>query len=260
MNLSFKTANDLRSQIERLPKGLVWKATRWETNYPTKRPLALYFRDPPECLQSLLGNPLVQDFIQYTPFRLWNCAAKLMRVYTEWLSGDVAWRMKASYLDSLPEGGTILGTILSSDKTQLSTMMDNRQAHPLLISLANIDMDFRMKVSHHSFLLVAMVPIPKFIEKDPEIRGVLESQIFHAVLDFVLRPLKTAARVGVIMNDPLGWRRLCFTPLAAHIVDTPESAMIAGIAGKTSSVPTAFYKHFGDNYRHPPRTRDHTVK
>ncbi|KAJ7922514.1 hypothetical protein B0H13DRAFT_2230452 [Mycena leptocephala] len=181
MNLSFKTANDLRSQIESLPKGPVWKATRWETNYPTKRPLTF------------------PGLHTYTPFRLWNCAAKLMRVYTEWLSGDVAWRMQ----DSLPEGGTILGTILSSDKTQLSTMTGNRQAHPLLISLANIDMDFRMKASHHSFLLVAMVPIPKFIEKDPEIRGVLESRIFHAVLDFVLRPLKTAAQIGVIMNDPL---------------------------------------------------------
>ncbi|KAJ7911544.1 hypothetical protein B0H13DRAFT_2328201 [Mycena leptocephala] len=250
MNLSFKTANDLRSRIESLPKGPVWKATPWKSNYPTKRPLTLYYRDPLECLQSLLGNPLVQDFIQYTPFRLWKSAEKLMRVYTEWLSGD----------DSLPEGATLLGTILSSDKTQLSTMTGNRQAHPLLISLADIDMDFRMKASHHAFLLLALCPIPKFIEKDPEIRGVLESRIFHAVLDFVLRPLKTAARVGVMMNDPLGWRRFCFTPLAAHIVDTPESAMIAGVAGKTSSVTTASYKNFGDAYRHPSRTRDHTIK
>jgi hypothetical protein len=98
MNLSFKTANDLRSRIESLPKGPVWKATPWKSNYPTKRPLTLYYRDPLECLQSLLGNPLVQDFIQYTPFRLWKSAEKLMRVYTEWLSGDVAWRMQASYL------------------------------------------------------------------------------------------------------------------------------------------------------------------
>ncbi|KAJ7816384.1 hypothetical protein B0H13DRAFT_2242446 [Mycena leptocephala] len=117
-----------------------------EIQLPDQTTLTLYYRDPLECLQSLLGNPLVQDFIQYTPFRLWKSAEKLMRVYTEWLSGDVAWRMQAS---------------------------------------------------HHAFLLLALCPIPKFIEKDPEIRGVLESRIFHAVLDFVLRPLKTAARVGL---------------------------------------------------------------
>lgn len=139
-------------------------------------------------------------------------------------------------------------------------MTGNRQAHPLLITSANIRMNCRMKASFHAFLLLALVPIPKFIERDVEIRGVLESRTFHAVLDFVLGPLKKVAEIGLMMSDPLGWRRFCFTPLVAYILDTPESAMVAGVAGKTSSVTTASYKNFGDAYRHPPRTRDYTVQ
>lgn len=162
--------------------------------------------------------------------------------------------------DSLPAGATVLGTILSSDKTQLSSMTGNRQAHPVLISLADIDMDFRMKASHHAYLLLALQPIAKFIVKKPDIRGVLESRLYHSIMDHVLQPLKKTAEIGTIMTDPLGWRRFCFTPLVSFIVDTPESALIAGVAGKTSSVTTASYKDFGDAFQHSPRTAKHTIK
>ena len=97
MHLSFTSAKDLRSRIESLPAGPKWKATPWKTPYPTKKPLTLYYRDPVECLQALLSNPLVQDHIHYTPFRLWESADKLMRIYTEWLSGDHAWEIQVSH-------------------------------------------------------------------------------------------------------------------------------------------------------------------
>jgi hypothetical protein len=158
----------------------------------------------------------------------------------------------------LPPGATLLGVILSSDKTTISAMTGNRMAHPLLISLANLDMDFRGKVSHHAFLLLALLPIPKFLAKK-KIRGALESRLIHECLDFVLAPLKKAAEVGVLMSDPLGQLRFCFTPLASYIVDTPESALLAGVAGKTSSVTMASYKQFGDPFRHEPRTSSTTL-
>ncbi|KAJ7712057.1 hypothetical protein B0H16DRAFT_1662813 [Mycena metata] len=199
MNLSFKTAKEMRSRIESLPKGPTWKSTTWKTPYPTKKPLTLYYRDPIECLQSLMSNPLLKGSIDFTPFKLWKTAERVVRVYNEWLSGDAAWKIQ----DQLPEGATVLGAVVSSDKTQLSTMTGNRQAHPLLITSANIRMNCRMKASFHAFLLLALVPIPKFIERDAEIRGVLESRTFHAVLDFVLGPLKKVAEIGLMMSDPL---------------------------------------------------------
>jgi hypothetical protein len=96
MNLSFSSAKDFRSRIEILPPGPEWKAKKWETLFPTKQPLMLLYRDPVDCLQHLLQNPLLQDHIDYTPFRLYESAAKTMRVYTEWLSGDYAWKAQAS--------------------------------------------------------------------------------------------------------------------------------------------------------------------
>ena len=138
-------------------------------------------------------------------------------------------------------------------------MTGNREAHPLLISLANLDMDFRMKASHHAFLLLALLPIPKFIHSTKRLRGVLADRVFHECLDFITKPLKTAAQIGIMMSDPLGGRRLCYTPLAGYIVDTPESALIAGVAGKTSSVTMASFKQFGDSFRHEPRRASTTL-
>ena len=133
-------------------------------------------------------------------------------------------------------------------------MTGDRSAHPLLISLANIKMDYRAKGSHHAYLLLALLPIPKFIEKNRELRGVLEARLVHQCLDFVLDPLKEAARVGVMLNDPRGFSRYCFTPLAAYIADTPEAAMLSGVAGKNSHLTMATHKQLGDSYPQEPRT------
>jgi hypothetical protein len=138
-------------------------------------------------------------------------------------------------------------------------MTGNRIAHPLLISLANLKMNFRMKSSNHAFLLLALLPVPSFIHKTKRLRGMLGDRLVHECLDFVIQPLKTAARIGIMMSDPLGWRRFCFTPLAAYIVDTPESTLIAGVAGRTSSVTLASYKQLGDDFRHEPRTASSTL-
>ena len=133
-------------------------------------------------------------------------------------------------------------------------MTGNRVAHPVLISLANLLMDFKSKASNRAFMLLALLPVPKFIEKSHEIRGVLESRLIHECLDFVLKPLKTAAAVGVIMSDPWHGQQYCYTPIAAYIMDYMEAVVIAGVAGKTSPVTTASYKQFGDAFLHPPRT------
>ena len=133
-------------------------------------------------------------------------------------------------------------------------MTGGRQAHPLLISLANLLMDFRMKATNHAFLLLALLPIPKFIHKDRKTRGVLENRTIHECLDFILKPLKKAAEVGIMMSDPLGFLRYVYTPLAAYIVDVQEALALSGVGGKTSHITMATYKKFGDPFKHEPRT------
>ncbi|KAJ3848479.1 hypothetical protein EV368DRAFT_49233, partial [Lentinula lateritia] len=152
----------------------------------------------------------------------------------------------------LPEGATLLGTILSSDKTTVSVITGNRVAYPLLISLANIDSDLLSKASLYLFNLFALLPVPKYIERKTSVRGVLENRLYHECLDIVLEPLKTAASIGCLMSNPVGQVRVCYTPLASAIVDTSEASLIACTGGKTSPFTQAIYKDFGDGKLHPP--------
>ena len=235
--------------------------------------MQLFYRDPIECIESLLNSPLSANDIDFTPYKLYKSVEKSIRVYSEWLSGDAAWTMQVCdfsvklsdvvfikrFQQKIPSEATLIGTILSSDKTRITAMTGDRIAHPLLISLANMNASYRAKSSHHAFLLLALLPVPKFITSDKPLRGVLESRLIHECLDFILNPLKKAACYGVMMSDPYGSLRYCFTPLAAYIVDTPEAAMLAGVGGKTSHVTMAGHKQFGDPFKHESRTASTTL-
>ncbi|KAG1800382.1 uncharacterized protein HD556DRAFT_1430435 [Suillus plorans] len=198
--LSFLSAKELRGRAEMLPSGPCWMSQIIPTKYPTKLPVVLYWRDPLDCISSLLNHPAFHDQLDFTPRRVYTTAQRLCRVYSEWATGDDAWNMQSA----LPKGATLLGTILSSDKTNVSTMTGDRVAHPLLVSLANIRMSTRLKSSSNAFVLTALLPVPKFIYKKKRMRGVLEDRLIHECLDIVLRPLKVAAREGVMLSDPVG--------------------------------------------------------
>ena len=98
LGLSFRSAKDLRSRAEMLPSGPPWMCKQLQTEYPTKNKIYLYYRDPVECLRSLLRSPLLKDHLDFTPRRLFENAEKLVRVYTEWLSGDAAWSMQVRFI------------------------------------------------------------------------------------------------------------------------------------------------------------------
>jgi hypothetical protein len=82
--------------------------------------------------------------------------------------------------------------------------------------------------------------------------GLLNDRLLHRSLDVVLEPLKIATRIGIMLSDPLGNSRFCFTPLAAYIADTQEAVVLACVGGKTSPLTMAMYKQFGDSFRHEP--------
>lgn len=140
-------------------------------------------------------------------------------------------------------------------------MTGNRVAHPLLISMANIDSTILAKASNHLFSLLALIPVPHYTHSIKEVNGISESRLYHQCLDIVLEPLKKAASIGSMMADPVGQLRLCYTPCASFIVDTPEASLIAcvGGGGKTSPFTTATYKEYGDPFPHPPRTANSTL-
>jgi hypothetical protein len=79
-------------------QGLRWMSKKIVPPSPTKNEIVLYYRDPLICLQYLMQSPLVQDQISFSPFKLYENAAKTMRIYTEWLSGDRAWNIQVNFL------------------------------------------------------------------------------------------------------------------------------------------------------------------
>ena len=83
--------------------------------------------------------------------------------------------------------------------------------------------------------------------------------MIHECLDFILKPLKKAVEVGIMMSDPVGFCRYIFTPLAAYIVDVPEALALSGIGGKTSHITLASYKNFGDPFQHEPQMASTTL-
>jgi hypothetical protein len=90
-------------------------------------------------------------------------------------------------------------------------------------------------------------------------RGVLEDRLIHQCLDIVLAPLKQAAHLGVVLSDPVGNSRHCYTGLASYIADTPEAMMLSTVGGKTSPLTMAMFKQFGDPFQHEPRTKSTTL-
>ncbi|KAG0701310.1 hypothetical protein DFH29DRAFT_876015 [Suillus ampliporus] len=56
--------------------------------------------------------------------------------------GDHAWNLQLKRPQKdLSEGTSLLGVVLSSDKTKVSNIAGNHYAHPLLVSLTNINPD-----------------------------------------------------------------------------------------------------------------------
>ncbi|KAI5981814.1 hypothetical protein EDD15DRAFT_2379006 [Pisolithus albus] len=239
--ISFRSAKELRLRAEMLPSSPRWKSHTLLPQVPTKRKPIIYYRDLLECLQSLIYIP---HLLHPTESLVVVC------VDSPYLRGVD---------DQIPNGATLLGVVLSSDKTNISVMTGNRMAHPLLLSLANIEADIRSKGSLHGHVLLALLPVVSFIHGKTRVRSLLSDRLVHESLDFVLKPLKVAAAIGVMMSDPVGNLCYCFTPLIAYIADTPEQSLLACISPKASPVSTAVYKEFGDPFPHPPRTAGRTL-
>ncbi|KAG1719053.1 hypothetical protein EDB19DRAFT_1837106 [Suillus lakei] len=209
----------------------------------------------PKCSPQVIppNHPLF--YTDFTPPKVYTTAQCLCCVYSEWMTGNDAWNMQSA----LSKGTTLLGTILSSNETNLSTMTGDRIVHPLLVSLANISMSTQLKTLSNSFILTALLPIPKFIHIKKCMQGVLKDHLIHECLDIILHLLKQAACDGVMLSDPVGHSCYCFTPLASYIINTPEAMMLATVSGKTSLVTMAMFKQFRDPVCHKPHTKSTTL-
>lgn len=59
-----------------------------------KSPVYMCWRDPLECLASILGHPLFTNQLKFVSRRIYTTAEKDHRVYTDWIMGEDAWEMQ----------------------------------------------------------------------------------------------------------------------------------------------------------------------
>ena len=143
-------------------------------------------------------------------------------------------------------GGTMLGVICASDKTPLTMGTGNREMHPVLLSLANIEPGVCMKATYHSFVLAAYLPIPKFINVSVPVQVALAAHVYHSCLTIVTENLQWAAWEGVKIPDSLGHIHVCYPTLIPWIANLPEQRLIAGILQNQSPILEATLDHFRD--------------
>ena len=80
-------------------------------------------------------------------------------------------------------------------------MTGDMEMHPLFLTIANINLDVRMKTTLHAWACVAYTPTPEFLVH-PNFQSVLEVRVWHRCVDIVCAGLKIAARTGTFMRDP----------------------------------------------------------
>lgn len=141
-------------------------------NYQTKSPITLYWRDGLEVVEHLFSNPVFATCMQMTPYRAYDGQE---RMYGEFMSAEFAWEYQVrintmkpvprlmSYSQSqIPRGHSFIGVIGASDKTPLTIGTGNKEMHPLLLSLANIESGVRMKATSHALHLSPTSPSQSF--------------------------------------------------------------------------------------------------
>lgn len=130
------------------------------------------------------------------------------------------------------------------------------------MSLACIHGNVRNKASNHAWLLLALLPCPKFLGSKQDLKkysGLLEKRVLHKSLDIACLSLKIIAYQGRMFTDPRGYSRWCYTPLVAEVGDNPEILDLVGVSPSSSGPTIATSSQFGDPFRHTPRTAANTL-
>ncbi|KAF8057386.1 hypothetical protein FPV67DRAFT_1724001, partial [Lyophyllum atratum] len=137
-NPAFHNARSLLQRIDALPRSPEWMCTALQITGDEKdvagnlrtEEVELWHRNPVECIQELLENPLIGGRNTYASCRVFRNEDCTNREHGEMNTGD--WWPETQQ-EKLPPGATLVPVILSSDKTNLTNFSGDKQAYPPLI-------------------------------------------------------------------------------------------------------------------------------
>ncbi|KAJ7579726.1 hypothetical protein C8J56DRAFT_1006594 [Mycena floridula] len=133
---SFKNKCAFLKKIDALPQ-----ASRWSCEIKTitgtikalngesmTENVELWMRDPLDCIQELVGNPMFKQHMDYAPYHIFYCNDGTNWGYDEMTTSDWWWKVQES--EDIPDNGTIISVMISTDKTHLTNFSGDKQAWP----------------------------------------------------------------------------------------------------------------------------------
>ncbi|KAG8711167.1 hypothetical protein FRC08_016232 [Ceratobasidium sp. 394] len=237
-SLTFKTTKQLFDKIEKEMEqfgGPPWEVREFSLEEAPSEKHILVFRDLEKCGNHLMSHPDFAGQLITKPI-IRKAQDDSTRMFREMSDGD-DWNQIQNDPD-IPEGTTIGGVILASDKTALSMYSGDVVAHGLYMSLANILKDTRANNSRQAWMLVAYLPTskwPKTLRENEalsdsarqDLAGVLSRRLFHLGMSIVIRPLRR--KIPRFLVDADGIIRQILYILLAYIADLEEQLWIAAL-------------------------------
>lgn len=101
---SYLSSYSLLKKIDSLPAKPGWTCETVEVTgdvigadgKPATECVELWFRDPLECVQGLIGNPTFRENLSYAPQKVFTAGSGTTRIYDEAWTGDWWWTMQVS--------------------------------------------------------------------------------------------------------------------------------------------------------------------
>ncbi|CDO69799.1 hypothetical protein BN946_scf184766.g44 [Trametes cinnabarina] len=226
LGLSYSTSRELNNIIDRRMSAGRPPFERHEIDVAGEI-FEVYYRDVIACVRALFGDPDLASQLLVAPERHYADEDNTVRVYFDMNTGQWWWTVQKA-LERMKEGATVIPIIISSDKTQL-TLIGNKTAYPVYMTIGNLPKDVRSKPSRNGQILLAYLPTSKLehITNQAARRRML-ANLYHACMRRVLEPLQSAGADGLRMASGDGVIRRGHPIFAVHVGDYPEQLLVTG--------------------------------
>src|SRR5260370_2090823 len=119
----------------------------------------------------------------------------------------------------------------------LTNYSGDKSMHAVYMTLGNIHKDVQRKLTSHVWLLVAKIPVTKFLHtvfsgsksEKMAMPGILHQRLFHHCMKIILRPTRLDTQQYYIIPGPDGQKHLMMAILMSWITDLEEQLVIAGV-------------------------------
>ncbi|KAI0746222.1 hypothetical protein C8Q80DRAFT_1105448 [Daedaleopsis nitida] len=186
-----------------------------------------YFRNILECVEALFGDPDFAPMLLLVPERHYTDADMTERVYFDMNTGKWWWTTQIQLEKERP-GATVIPIIISSDKTQL-TLIGNKTAYPVYMTLGNLPKDIRCKPSRCGQILLAYLPTSRLLHiSSKAARRRTLANLFHACMSRIFEPLASVGMTGMALASGDGVVRRGHPILAIYVGDYPEQLLVTG--------------------------------